>query len=123
MNNGANQIQGKFWDIDVTVPAGGKSVSLGNQTAIDNKNVVTIQICQNEANENNNTLQKTGFFIELEREGKNKMTIPSDNFANPANPTVFVLNDKTIFWNKSQIVFPDNDSSPRYVKLIVIYED
>lgn len=123
MNNGANQIQGKFWEIDVIIPANGKEAPIPDQTAINGKNVVTLQVCQNSKNQLDQTLQISNFFIELQREQRNQMTIPANAFANPANPTMFVLNDKTIVWNKSKIVFPATDANARYVKLIAIYED
>lgn len=121
MNNGANQIQGKHWQIDLQLSASQKSVGLGDQKAIDGKKVITILACQNANDEDGNALTKDNFVLDLERKERNKMQITSDAFMNPANPTVFVLNECGIVWNKSKISFPTTGA--RFVKLIVIYED
>lgn len=121
MNNGANQIKGKFWQIDLQTTASQNSVGLGDQTAIIGKKVIAILTCQNANDENGNPLTSSNFILDLERDGRNKMQIPSEGFMNPANPTVFVLNECGIVWNKSQIKFPTTGA--RFVKLIVIYED
>lgn len=117
------KIHGAFWLIDAVIPANGRKVTLGNQEGITGKKVVTIFVSQNAKDENDNTLTKTGFQLSLRRAGKNNEDIPSDVFLDPNGNKDFILNDSTIEWNKSFIVFPATNVSVRYVQLVVIYED
>jgi hypothetical protein len=122
MNNQDNGIvvEGKFWDINIALSVSQAGTTLGDQQAIVGKKVKGIKICTLPADERNNTLTTTGFFLKLMRQSKNEMTISAD-FLQPNMSTFYAINDSTIVWNKSEIIFPT--AAARFVKLFVIYED
>jgi hypothetical protein len=109
--------------ISVECDAGSKVFSLLNQTYLNDKNIIAIQVSGEAKNFNNQNLTNEGFYLILYSGSTVVMNLPAKTTLDFKNLNMIMINRNDIDWQKSQILFPADLGANAYVDLVVWFED